>query len=354
VTLTVVSVSYALAPVSADTAGGAEQILAALDRALVRAGHRSVVVAQEGSQVAGALVATPRPRGTLTDRSRAWATAAHQRSLERACAEHRPDLVHFHGIDFPSYRLQRGTRALATLHMPPGWYPEHIWQQPQQRGDSVQLQCVSASQLRACPPTHRSLPIVPNGVSLHALPRRPRQFALALGRICPEKNLHEALDAGTRSNTPVLLGGEVFPYPAHLDYFAEHIRPRIARGPHRFLGAVGEARKRRLLAAARCLLLPTLAPETSSLVAMEAMAAGCPVIAYPSGAIPEVIEDGVTGFLVDGPRAMAQAIAHAGDIQPEACQQRARALFSRERMVGDYFALYAQLTQTREPLHAAG
>lgn len=100
-----------------------------------------------------------------------------------------------------------------------------------------------------------------------------RNFALCLGRICPEKGFEHALDAARLADIPLLIGGEVFPYPAHRRYFECLIQPRL--GPRaRFLGPVGWARKRRLLNAARCLLAPSLAAETSSLVAMEAIACG--------------------------------------------------------------------------------
>ena len=98
----------------------------------------------------------------------------------------------------------------------------------------------------------------------------------------------------------------------------------------KLVGAVGGAEKERLLRGAQCLLLPTLAPETSSLVAMEAAAAGTPVVAYRSGAVPEVVEDGVTGFLVDGVEAMARAIGRVGEIDREACRRVARERFSLE------------------------
>jgi glycosyltransferase involved in cell wall biosynthesis len=349
VPLSVLSIAYALAPVSRDTAGGAEQILWALDQAIVRAGHTSVVVAQEGSAIAGHLVATPAPRGTITEEVRGWITAAHQSNIERACREYTPDLIHFHGIDFASYRTPPHVAALATLHLPPAWYPSSIW------GSSrVQLQCVSASQRRACPTT-LPLPVIANGVATGALPRRPRGYALALGRVCPEKNLHAALQAGTLASIPVLLGGTVFPYQEHERYFHEAIEPLLATGRHRFLGPVGYARKRRLLAGARCLLLPTLAPETSSLVAMEALAAGTPVVAYPSGAIPEIIEDGVTGFLVHNEREMADAIHRCDTIDPDLCQSRAQTLYSVDRMTAAYLALYQDLLLRRNTraVHAA-
>jgi glycosyltransferase involved in cell wall biosynthesis len=170
-----------------------------------------------------------------------------------------------------------------------------------------------------------------------------RGYALALGRVCAEKNFAAALDAGTRAGVPVLLGGQVFPYADHERYWRDEVQPRLANG-HRFLGPLPFARKRRLLAGARCLLSASLAPETSSLVAMEALACGTPVIAFPSGALAEIVEDGVTGFLVRDVAEMAAAMREVGRLHPDTCREAARRRFSEERMVGAYLALYADLT----------
>ncbi len=352
--LTILSVAYPFAPVSAGTAGGAEQIVAALDRGIVHAGHRSIVVAQAGSETTGVLIATAPPSGPITGEVRAWVTACHQQNIDRAFAAFPIDLVHFHGLDFHAYRIPRDTPALATLHLPPSWYPADIWENPR-----VQLQCVSESQRKACPALgHQSLPVIRNGVPAALFRRRrPRGFALALGRICPEKNFHTALDAGTLAKTPVVLAGEVFPYPEHEEYFQEEIVPRLNEY-HRFIGRIGFARKQRLLALARCLLLPTLAPETSSLVAMEALAAGTPVVAFPSGAIPEIVEDGITGFLVHNEKQMAAAIDRCDQIDPRICRERAEERFSQSRMVQEYLALYERIAsdpaQIMESCNAAG
>ncbi len=339
--LTVLSIAFPFAAVGPASVGGAEQILAILEAGLVAQGLRSVVVAQAGSQVAGTLLATPGASGILTEAARTQVEAAHQANIDRALESFPVHLVHMHGIDFHRYRLPSHLPVLVTLHLPPSWYPESIWSLP----PHIQLQCVSESQRKACPEAVRDrLRVVANGVSLPPVtPTRKRSFALLLSRICPEKNLHIALDAARLARVPVLLAGQVFPYPDHLRYFEEQIRPRL--GPHsRYIGPVGGPAKQRLLASARCLLLPTLAPETSSLVAIEALAAGTPVVAFPSGAIPEILEDGRTGFLVHDAPTMAAALARVSTLDPEACRAAARERFSAARMLHEYLALYASLT----------
>jgi glycosyltransferase involved in cell wall biosynthesis len=106
---------------------------------------------------------------------------------------------------------------------------------------------------------------------------------------------------------------------------------------------VGFARKRRLLSAARCLLVPSLAPETSSLVAMEALACGTPVVAFASGALAEIVEPGVTGFLAGSVDEMAEAIRRCGQIDPSACRRVARERFSLREMTDAYLSLYSRL-----------
>ena len=350
--LCVLSVAFPFAPVGLDAVGGAEQVLAQLDAALVRAGHRSVVVACAGSSPAGTLVATPRATGAITDAVRRRVHAAHRRAINDALRRWPVDLVHMHGIDFHAYLPPPGPPVLVTLHLPPEWYPPEIFHLER---PGTFLHCVSASQRARCPSGARLLPDVPNGVALNALAARhaKRRFAVALGRICPEKGFHVALDAAGRAGVPLLLAGRTFPYEAHETYFACEIEPRLDAS-RRFIGAIGPARKRRLLSAARCLLLPSLAPETSSLVAMEALACGTPVIAFPSGALPEMVEHGRTGFIVRNEREMAAAIHAAARIEPEVCRAAARERFSLERTVERYLALYRDLANRAAEAAAGG
>jgi glycosyltransferase involved in cell wall biosynthesis len=342
--LSVLSIAYPLAPVGPDAAGGSEQILTQLDRRLVLDGHTSVVVACEGSRAAGTLLTVPLPAGSLDDGVRAAAQSRYRAMIRRALDRWDFDLVHMHSLDFHTYLPPAGPPVLVTLHLPPDWYPADVFRPTR---PATWLQCVSASQLRNCPLSPALLPYIENGVPLAHLQTcvRKRDFAFALGRICPEKGFHLALDAAIEADAPLLVAGEIFRYRAHEEYFWQEILPRLDGRRRRFLGPVGLTRKRRLLTAARCLLVPSLVPETSSLVAMEALACGTPVIAFPSGALPEIVEHGRTGFIVDTPSDMARAIRHAGKLDPAVCRAAARERFSADRMISEYLSLYGRLAR---------
>jgi len=339
---TILSVGYALAPVGRDMVGGAEQVLCALDEGMVRRGLRSIVVAPEGSQVAGELVSFPVRPGPIDEGVRAKARAAQRAAIARALERWRVDLVHMHGLDFMEALPPPGVPVLATLHLPPSWYPPEVFRLER---PATYLNCVSATQEAACPPGAQLVPFVSNGVPLQKLaaPVRRRHLLVSLGRICPEKGFHHALDAAARAGVPILLGGRVYPYPEHEEYFRTEIVPRLDRR-RRFVGAVGWLAKRRLLNMAQAVLIPSRVPETSSLVAMEALACGTPVVAFRIGALPEIVEDGRTGFLVNDVQEMAEAIALVGTLDREECRAVARARFGAEGMVEKYLALYEELT----------
>lgn len=338
---TILTVAYPFARLGSDAVGGAEQVAAALDAALVARGWRSIVVAHAASQTAGFLLRTEVPEGMITAAVREAAERSHQANIDAALSSFPVDVIHMHDFHFHCYRVPRGLPVLATLHLPPAWYPECIWSLP----ENFQLQCVSQFQRNMCPAdVRRRIAVVENGVPIAAAgPARKGRFAAMLSRICPEKNLHAGLDAASMAGVRVLLAGRVFPYEEHLRYFDEEIRPRLRPGRARLLGGIGADRKHRLLSRAACLLLPSLAPETSSLVAMEAAAAGTPVIAFASGAVSEIVEDGRTGFLVRDTREMAEAIGRSSEIDPAVCRAAAASRFSLTRMVESYFRLYWEI-----------
>jgi CelD/BcsL family acetyltransferase involved in cellulose biosynthesis/glycosyltransferase involved in cell wall biosynthesis len=343
VPLTILSVAYPLAPVGPDAVGGAEQVLSLLDEALVQAGHRSIVVACEGSVTCDVLISTPRVRGAFDASARALAQARHQAAIRQALATHPIDMVHAHGLDFNRYLPPPGVPLLATLHLPPDWYAADVFHSSR---PETYLQCVSRSQRSTCPPsTTPLLDPLSNGVPLDRLTPGSRKagFALVLGRVCPEKGVHLAVQAARLARVPLLLAGQVYPYPAHERYFREILAPSLDDDQVRFVGAIGMARKRRLLALARCLLVPSLAPETSSLVAMESLACGTPVVAFRAGALADIVEHGRTGFLVNTSAEMASALADVGSIDPAACRQAAEERYAAKRMAAQYLVLYSRL-----------
>jgi glycosyltransferase involved in cell wall biosynthesis len=349
--LTVLNIAFPLAPVGPDAVGGAEQVLTALDETLVRAGHRSIVLACEGSACRGELVATPnwgkKGENELHELDEETWREAHRCSrsaLQDALRRFVPDVLHFHGVDFAAYLPPPGPPVLATLHLPLSHYHPESFFPGRPR---TYLHCVSQAHHDSFPPEIRRLDPVSNGVDLELYRpwRRKEPFALALGRICPEKGFHLAAEAAEKARLPLRIGGQVFPFGEHLRYFQEELEPLLNRPGSccRFLGPLERERKRRLLAAARCLLIPSQVDETSSLAAMEALASGTPVIAFRRGALAEIIEPGRTGFLVSDVAEMAEAISAVEGIDPAECRRAAVERFSFTRTAETYLGLYRRL-----------
>jgi glycosyltransferase involved in cell wall biosynthesis len=340
--LTVLSVAFPFALVNADPVGGAEQVLAHIDRSLVDAGHNSIVLAADGSQSAGDLITVPRPASPIGRHE--W-DAVHQFlrvAIARTVKARNVDLVHLHGVDFFNYLPNSNVRVLATLHLPLSYYPveaftadrPHTW-----------FNAVSSLQRRSIGSTMPLAAVIENGVVPPPGPAPGKEgFALAMGRICPEKGFHLALDAAKAANVPMRLAGSIAGFSEHKDYFEREIVPRLD-SDRQWVGPVSGATKWRLLAAARCVLVPSLVAETASLVAREALAAGTPVIAFPNGALPEIIEHGHTGFLVNNVGTMAEAMSRVDEIAPSTCRFAAETKYSAARMTQQYLDLYQRLTE---------
>ena len=338
----ILSVAYPLAPVGPNAVGGAEQVLSMLDAALVKRGQKSSVVACEGSVVTGRLVRISRIPAIIDDDARRAAWQQCRQAIQKILNDDRTDLIHFHGIDFYEYLPDTTCPVLATIHLPPNWYPERIFALPRNRPNTF-LNFVSQEQKASCA-CGSGIPVVENAVEISDSPLKAarKNFVISLGRICPEKNFHVAMAAARRAGVPFVLAGSVFGYDAHRTYFAEYIQPMLGRDC-RFVGPLNKRWKRKLLSQARCILIPSVVAETSSLVAMESLACGTPVVAFPSGALPSIVEDGRTGFLVESEAEMARAIGRCISIDSQVCWQRARERFSADRMVNDYFRLYEEI-----------
>jgi glycosyltransferase involved in cell wall biosynthesis len=336
--MTVLSVAFPLLPVNADSAGGSEQILWQVERGLFSGGYRSIVIAARGSAVSGSLVSTPSVNGEITDEVRAAAHQAHRKAIQLVLQNASVDLVHLHGLDFAEYLPATDLPILATLHLPVSWYPEHIFGLP-----GLTLNFVSHSQAASRPSTVR-WPVICNGVDLsrYRKPTLKEDLALVLSRVCPEKGVDVALRVAHRLGLELVVAGPVHPFAAHQSYFKEQVEP-LLDARRRYIGPVGLTQKVDLLARAKCLLAPSSVAETSSLVAMEAIASGTPVVAMRSGALPEVVEHGVTGMIVDSEDEMVAAVPRIDQISSQRCRAAAAVRFDSQRMVREYLALYERL-----------
>lgn len=335
----ILNVAFPFAAVSEDAVGGAEQVLARIEHGLVEAGGNSLVIATEDSRVHGTLIPVPTIKGAITPEKQQpiWRQCAE--AIRQTVREHDVDLIHFHGIDFHRYLPDLPLPKLVTLHLPTSWYPVEIFSAPRRK--NVLLHCVSQSQQLGCPDSDGLLGPIPNGVDVPSHPpTTPKSdFVFSLGRICPEKGFHIALDAAKRVEIKMQLAGAVFDYETHCHYFETQIVPRLD-GDRQYIGPVGKDKKHCLMSQARCVLIPSQAPETSSLVAMEALACGTPVVAFPNGALPEIIQDGVNGFLVKDETEMADAIRFSATLSPKRCWETARCRFDSQRMIAAYLRRY--------------
>jgi glycosyltransferase involved in cell wall biosynthesis len=337
-------VAYPLLPVSDESCGGAEQMLAALEAEMAERGHITTIAACAGSKAAGAVFATgrePREPDHLAERN-----AEHEsRILElvRRTGGMRPafDLIHDKSGSFWRRAAECNVPVIATLHLPRHVYPADAFDRVP---PNVYFNCVSEAQARAFAGVSGVTGVVRNGIPVKRFPfrTRKRDYLLWMGRICEEKAPHLAIEVARRTGLPLVLAGQVYPFTYHQRYYNEHIRPHLGstNPPISFFETPTFERKVQLLANARALLLPSLVDETSSLVAMEAMACGTPAIGFRRGAIPEVVIDRVTGFVVDIEDEMAEAVWRVDDINPHACRVHVETNHSSARMAEEYEKLY--------------
>jgi glycosyltransferase involved in cell wall biosynthesis len=358
----VLYVAYPLLTVSPDSAGGAEQVLWTLEREMAYRGVKTTVAASAGSCVTGKLFSTGDPCSTSDDfeprkREHQW------RVLEMIDQRTRRgevfDLIHDMSGSFWEHAAQIQAPVLATLHLPRNFYSPRLFDEV---APNVSFNCVSAAQAKSFAEMDTVAGTVGNGIDLdrfafatelgsaesHA-PAAPRRNLLWLGRICPEKSPHLALEIAQRAGMSIILAGQVYPFSYHRRYFDDEVAARLRTKPRTsFMPSPSLEEKAKLLRSARAVLITSQVEETSSLVAMEAAASGTPVIAFARGALPEVVREGITGFLVQGVNEAVQALRHIEEIKPEACLQHARDHFSSATMADGYATLYARILNRTE------
>jgi glycosyltransferase involved in cell wall biosynthesis len=329
--------------------GGTERVVHWITEELVALGHDVTLFASGDSQTSAKLCATW-PKALRLDGSVRDPNALHMVMLENVrqkCDNEEFDFLHFH-LDYYPWSLfsRQPTPFLTTLHGRLD-LPEH---QPVFSVFS-DMPVVSISDAQRRPvPNANWVRTVHHGLPEKLLMPRPAtpSYLAVLGRIAPEKGVDRAIKIAMRCGIPLKIAAKVD--HADQDYYDQLIYPLINGNPLvEYIGEIGDHEKPEFLSGAIGLLLPIDWPEPFGLVMIEAMACGTPVIAYNRGSVPEVIEPGVTGFVVEDE---LSAVAAVGQL-PQLSRARVREVFEERftarRMALDYLAAYRGLMEAAEP-----
>ncbi|MHB8719021.1 MAG: EAL domain-containing protein [Candidatus Dormibacteria bacterium] len=329
-------------PVPPDGYGGIELVVGLLASALRAAGHRVTLLAAEGSAPGSIALGRRSWRadlGTPTERLReltyATAVAGAIARLEAV------DVVHDH-CGFATLVAASATHVAPVLHTVHGAIPEAYAAFYTSLVERAGFAAISAAQRHSMP----KLPwtgTVHNAVDVTALqftPAEKEPYLLCLARICPDKGQHLAIEVARRAGMRLVLAGKVEAIPDATDYFTRHVAPFVDGDRVVHIDNVAGDAKARLLARAHAMLSPLQWDEPFGLAMVEAMASGTPVIAMARGAAPELVTEGITGFLVSDVEGMTEALSRLPEIDPMACAVATRSRFSADVMANAYLRLY--------------
>jgi len=326
--------------------GGTERVIAWLTEELVALGHDVTLFASGDSHTSARLEAIW-PRALRLDTSVRDPMGLHMAMLEQVRRQSDQfDVLHFH-LDYYPFSLfsRQTTPFITTLHGRLD-LPEH--QPVFTTFSSMPVISISNSQRRPVPQAGWVKTIY-HGLPADLLtpkPVRPSYLAF-LGRISPEKSVDRAIRIAERCGLPIKIAAKVD--RADRDYFEEQIRPLMSLPFVEYLGEINDAQKPEFLSGAIALLVSIDWPEPFGLVMIEAMACGTPVIAFNRGSVPEIVEDGLTGFIVEDETSAVGAVGQLSTLSRERVRARFDERFTARRMANEYLAVYRQLAEAANP-----
>jgi len=325
--------------------GGTERVVSYLTEELIHLGHDVTLFASGDSETSARLIACA-PRAQRLDASLQDPLAELTLMLE--CVRqhaHEFDILHFHleNVHLPLFRPM-ARKTVTTMHS----RLDRAEVAPLYRefGD-MPLVSISNSQ-RTALPFANWVGTVYHGLAREVCPFNPAprgSYFAFLGRVSREKGLERAIEIARRANVRLRIAAKVD--RADEDYFNERLMPLFSLPGIEFVGEVNEAQKPAFLGNATALLFPIEWPEPFGLAMIEAMSCGTPVIAWRNGSVPEVIDDGRTGIIVDSVDQAVAAVARAARMDRLAVRERFEERFSAARMAQDYLAVYRALARRR-------
>ena len=323
--------------------GGTERVVSYLTEALVQMGH-DVTLFASGDSVTSANLVSVVPRSLRLDPGKPDPLVWHTIMMEMVLKAARSfDVIHFHTdvlqlalmarCDTPCLSTAHGRLDIPELKPLFRCFPRHP------------MVSISGSQRAPLPwlnwraTVHHGLPL-----GLYSPHHEPQDYFVFVGRISPEKRADRAIEIAKACNLPLRIAAKVD--SADQDYFRSTIEPLIDGKLITFLGEVGDAAKDELIGNARALLMPIDWPEPFGLVMIEAMACGTPVIAYAHGSVPEVIDQGVSGFVVENQEQAIAAARGIGNFDRRRCRQAFEQRFASRVMAKRYLDVYRELVDT--------
>jgi glycosyltransferase involved in cell wall biosynthesis len=267
--------------------------------------------------------------------------------VRRKCDDEEFDLLHFH-LDYYPFSLfyRQPTPFLTTLHGRLD-LPEH--QPVFDTFSKVPVISISNAQRRPVPQANW-VRTIHHGLPERLLMPQPSSYdyLAVLGRIAPEKGVDRAIRIATRCGLPLKIAAKVD--RADQNYYDEVICPLITGNPLvEYIGEISDREKPEFLSGAIGLLAPIDWPEPFGLVMIEAMACGTPVIAFNRGSVPEIVDDGLTGFVVEDETSAVSAVSRLSQLNRDTVRKQFEARFTARRMALDYLAAYRSLTEAAEP-----
>ena len=327
-------------PVPPSGYGGIEWVVSLLADGLVDAGHEVTLFASGDSRTKAKL------SWVYEEAPSQWIGRSHwELSHALACytIASEFDVINDH-TGFTGVALSGlvDTPVVHTVHGPLVGEPGEMYEAFAGLVPDLRLISLSINQRRPKP----RLPWLancPNALDLSAYPCKPHtgEYLLFVGRMSPDKGCHRAIAVAMEADLPLKIAGKM-QEPKEQEYFAEFVEPHLGVHGIEYLGEVSHGTKVELLQDARATLFPIDWEEPFGLVMIESMACGTPVIATNHGAVPEVIEHGRSGIIVEHYREMVGALEQADALDPRECRRYVEERFSPERMVEDYVRAYRE------------
>ncbi len=318
--------------------GGIEWMCYWLIEGLSQRGHEVTLIGVESNQTSARHFIRSYSEAPSARLGEPFPEVAHAAVAGKAIASMEPDVVHDHTLAGPLLAFARPAPTVITAHGP---VDGEIGTYYRLLSSAVSIVAISDAQ-RAMAPDLAWLSTVYNAIPVEEYPFREdkEDFILWLGRMNPEKAPHIAIDVAREVGRPIVLAGKCNE-PEEREYFRREIEPRLGPGVE-WTGEAGTERKKDLLARASCFLFPVQWEEPFGIVMVEAMACGTPVVALRAGSVPEVVVDGVTGFICDEPSELAEAIGKSDAIDRHGCRDWVGRRFDVDAMVDGYEDAYAQ------------